>query len=1058
MKTLTWLLCISLLYSAEEPGKKTPISMQKTSSVRQWTFFDVNKIRSTISNDGPYSDYRLTSSSGLTWPKYSFKTAIFTSGILIVGKHAPTGALRTAVQQYDSEFKPGPIIGTFNTSTNDVSVAMDPNESVFRIYKINKHDTALNNPDYAQWPGQFGAPYNDLNKNGQWDQGIDSPKLFGDQTLWCVYNDLDSVAHTMCGTTQPMGIEVHAMYYGFDHVGPLENTMFVQWKIINKSDAVYDSLFIGLFSDVDMGDANDDVDGYDSTLSLAYVLNGDNFDAGSNGYGSEPPSVGTVLLGGNPSIRPYAYPVYIKGALEFGDPPLGYPTYPISAFNYLRGLQKVTGNPNINPITGVPDRFAFTGDPTTNSGWTRIGSGISPADVRSLLSLGPISFAPGDTQEVNAAIVIAPGKDRLESFRHLRDAAGIIRTFYHPAAKTPQWSQTCTNKEDSVTIAIACNMHSTDFTQITVDIVNDPTTAPLKTVSLFDDGFHNDTEAHDGIFSNTVVLPASPLPVSINATLTDINGKSYIWRTVEEHIPLSTVSISEPAIYSDDLNHDGKVDPGENIRFGVDVYNPHAFPIGRMQLSVDHSAIDLDTIRAHDTTSNIYDAARYGRYLSITVPSNYTETTITKHILLQDSARNQWIDSVTFPVVQTDQRIAAASRLSGKAPVDFDIIITDRNAVKNNLYVLQGIDSGRYGWMGGFNYGLQLKDSTENRIVIPSFYFGFNSDTNSVNHLLQVTEGFKIKIKTLQSDPEIRFKYQFPPNDWWMKSVASYPEYGFRLSTVHIADIPNVAVKFGKRTGFTDINNNQTFDPGEAFTFDTTVAERSQKAYLYSTKFKFLGFIQVPFAAYDISVTPPRKLTVVLYRSDTTNTSLFTIFKNDVLYVMSDPYSDNGILYDPANGGTDLFPQLKSWDVLPFYYYFSLYSWSPPLNDTGNFIIEYTPPLSSRDAFVFNPMNIQIREITAPTEYRLYQNYPNPFNPTTTLRFSLPVSSFVSVEVYNVLGQKVKTLISESRDVGTFELLWDGTDDTNSSVASGMYFYRLEAEGTRIAKKMLMLK
>jgi hypothetical protein len=95
---------------------------------------------------------------------------------------------------------------------------------------------------------------------------------------------------------------------------------------------------------------------------------------------------------------------------------------------------------------------------------------------------------------------------------------------------------------------------------------------------------------------------------------------------------------------------------------------------------------------------------------------------------------------------------------------------------------------------------------------------------------------------------------------------------------------------------------------------------------------------------------------------------------------------------------------------------------------------------------------------TVPETFSLEQNYPNPFNPTTTIRFSVPVSSFITVAVYNVLGQRVKTLTSETRDKGTFELLWDGTDDANKPVASGMYFYRLEAEGTRITKKMQLLR
>jgi N-acetylmuramoyl-L-alanine amidase len=74
-----------------------------------------------------------------------------------------------------------------------------------------------------------------------------------------------------------------------------------------------------------------------------------------------------------------------------------------------------------------------------------------------------------------------------------------------------------------------------------------------------------------------------------------------------------------------------------------------------------------------------------------------------------------------------------------------------------------------------------------------------------------------------------------------------------------------------------------------------------------------------------------------------------------------------------------------------------------------------------------------------PGSYRLAQNYPNPFNPSTTIRYSLPEESHVKIEIYNMLGQKVTTLVDEMQDQGTFEVTWTPV------VSSGMYFYRLEA-------------
>jgi hypothetical protein len=92
-------------------------------------------------------------------------------------------------------------------------------------------------------------------------------------------------------------------------------------------------------------------------------------------------------------------------------------------------------------------------------------------------------------------------------------------------------------------------------------------------------------------------------------------------------------------------------------------------------------------------------------------------------------------------------------------------------------------------------------------------------------------------------------------------------------------------------------------------------------------------------------------------------------------------------------------------------------------------------------------------DATLPTEFTLNQNYPNPFNPTTTINFSLPVASDVTLEIYNVLGQKVRTLINEAMEAGSHSVSFDGGD-----VSSGMYFYKLRAGDYSATKKMTLVK
>ncbi len=91
------------------------------------------------------------------------------------------------------------------------------------------------------------------------------------------------------------------------------------------------------------------------------------------------------------------------------------------------------------------------------------------------------------------------------------------------------------------------------------------------------------------------------------------------------------------------------------------------------------------------------------------------------------------------------------------------------------------------------------------------------------------------------------------------------------------------------------------------------------------------------------------------------------------------------------------------------------------------------------------------------TEYTL-SNSPNPFNPETEIAFSLPEASDVSIVIYNMLGQKVRTLVDDKMDAGNHVRVWNGKDDNGRSVGSGIYLYRMKADGFQQTKRMLLLK
>jgi len=93
-----------------------------------------------------------------------------------------------------------------------------------------------------------------------------------------------------------------------------------------------------------------------------------------------------------------------------------------------------------------------------------------------------------------------------------------------------------------------------------------------------------------------------------------------------------------------------------------------------------------------------------------------------------------------------------------------------------------------------------------------------------------------------------------------------------------------------------------------------------------------------------------------------------------------------------------------------------------------------------------------------PEKFDVSQNYPNPFNPSTVINYSIPNKEFVTIRIYNMLGQEIKTLVSKQMNAGIYNVTWNGTNDSGVKVATGSYIYRVAAGNNVVTKKMLLLK
>ena len=107
-------------------------------------------------------------------------------------------------------------------------------------------------------------------------------------------------------------------------------------------------------------------------------------------------------------------------------------------------------------------------------------------------------------------------------------------------------------------------------------------------------------------------------------------------------------------------------------------------------------------------------------------------------------------------------------------------------------------------------------------------------------------------------------------------------------------------------------------------------------------------------------------------------------------------------------------------------------------------IMKYTEPVTSVPEDAANAL---------PSRVQLFQNYPNPFNPSTTLTFTLPHSSTVTLSVFNILGQEVRKIVNEKMEAGTHHVQFDA-----GGLPSGVYLYRIESDGCTVSRKMVILK
>lgn len=379
------------------------------------------------------------------------------AGSIWLGGLDAGGQLKVAAMTYRQngiDFWPGPLDTTNAFADPEQCAKFDNIYTVTRAEVDNFVASGFANPtqNIINWPGNGDisknqglrlAPFIDASGDGIYDPasgdypaydvenkaekdnlGFCKTKLFGDYTLFWVFND-NGGAHTETQSNSPIGVEVRAQAFSFKTNDEINNMTFYSYEIHNRSSFQLNSTYFCIWVDADLGYYLDDYVGCDVSRGLGYIYNADTYDetaAGVNGYLDYPPALGCDFFKGpladpndgidnnyngqideaGETIQMSRFTYYNNNIGAF-PPQTTNPDIAIQYYNYMTGKWKdgsffTFGN---NAYGGsTPVTFVYDGDPVAGTGWTEKSAGNLPGDRRFLQSAGPFTLKPGAVNEI----------------------------------------------------------------------------------------------------------------------------------------------------------------------------------------------------------------------------------------------------------------------------------------------------------------------------------------------------------------------------------------------------------------------------------------------------------------------------------------------------------------------------------------------------------------------------------------------------------------------------------------------------------------------------------
>jgi hypothetical protein len=420
MKSTITLLGIFTLFSVNSQVATTSIQF--------------NNAKGLITDAGVFFTDLANALAGYEAPASSGKNLIYSSAFWFGGTDM-NGQLKLAAQNMynqSSDLWPGAL------TADGTALTVSPNplgQTLWNVSRseINQHIASYGQSGYVvpaailNWPahgdvasGQstYLAPFVDVNFNGVYEPNLgDQPCIKGDYAVYTIMNDKGDV-HGSGG--DPIGLEIHFMFYQFASNDALNNTTFIDVEIHNRGTQTINDFSTSFIMDGDIGGPSDDFVGCDSTRNLMFQYNADDFDddmSAANGYGANPPSFGVMLLNDT-----------LTSCLGFNssDPQFSNAS---EMYNLMQGLN--ANGTEIYDADMLETKFQYYDNPNNSIGWSEETALNAPGDRRSVMSIVVPQFIPFTKISYSYAVVYSrDGANNLANVNELLDVADQIQLYY----------------------------------------------------------------------------------------------------------------------------------------------------------------------------------------------------------------------------------------------------------------------------------------------------------------------------------------------------------------------------------------------------------------------------------------------------------------------------------------------------------------------------------------------------------------------------------------------------------------------------------------------------